>query len=136
MKSLGAAGRTPNGMPPAARMAALRWVAMPSRWLKHEESSDEVLITAILGFSMSASDNPSAFHWARRTAQRDVPTSKLLRSVRRVIASWLPLLASRPAWPKSLRARSRFAPKANPFPDRWKARGKQEESKTGRWKTL
>ena len=31
-------------------------------------SSEELLTTAILGFSRSASDRPSACHWDRRTA--------------------------------------------------------------------
>ena len=53
---------------------------MPSRWLKQIASSDELFTTAILGFSMSASLSPSAFHWARRTASRGDPGSKLLRS--------------------------------------------------------
>jgi hypothetical protein len=53
---------------------------MPSRWLKQIASSDELFTTAILGFSMSASLSPSAFHWARRTASRGEPGSKLLRS--------------------------------------------------------
>jgi hypothetical protein len=55
---------------------------MPSRWLKQIASSEDVFTTAIFGFSMSASVMPSAFHCARRTAQRDVPRSKLLRSFR------------------------------------------------------
>ena len=79
MKSLGAAVRTSKARPPAARMAAFTRAETPSRWLKQEESSDEVLITAILGFSRSASVRPSDFHWARRTAQRGVPGVKLLR---------------------------------------------------------
>jgi hypothetical protein len=57
---------------------------MPSRWLKQIASSDELFTTAILGLSMSASDSPSAFHWARRTASRGDPGSKLLRSARGV----------------------------------------------------
>jgi hypothetical protein len=54
-------------------------IAMPSRWLKQIARSEELLTIAIFGFSISASEMPSAFHCARRTAQRDVPRSKLLR---------------------------------------------------------
>src|SRR6478736_3831281 len=80
MKSLGAVVRTSNGSPPAARIASFTILATPSRWEKQIASSEEVLITAIFGFSMSASVRPSARHCARRTAQNDVPRSKLLRS--------------------------------------------------------
>ena len=80
MKSLGAAVRISNGRPPASRTASFTTFAMPSRWLKQIASSDELLTTAILGLSMSASDSPSAFHCARRTASRGDPGSKLLRS--------------------------------------------------------
>src|SRR5689334_20997017 len=80
MKSLGAAVRISKGRPPASRTAAFTTAAMPSRWLKQIASSDELFTTAIFGFNMSASDNPSAFHWARRTASRGEPGSKLLRS--------------------------------------------------------
>ena len=45
-------------------------------------SSDDEFTTAIFGFSMSASVRPSARHCARRTAQNEVPGSKLLRSFR------------------------------------------------------
>ncbi len=86
MKSLGAAVRISNGRPPASRTASFTTVAMPSRWLKQIASSDELLTTAILGLSMSASDSPSAFHCARRTASRGDPGSKLLRSGLRVSA--------------------------------------------------
>ena len=75
MKSLGAVVRTSNGRPPAARIASFTTLATPSRWEKQIASSDEVLITAIFGFSMSASVSPSARHWARRTAQNEVPRS-------------------------------------------------------------
>src|SRR5262245_5637872 len=78
MKSLGAAVRISNGRPPASRTASLTTAAMPSRWLKQIASSDELLTTAILGLSMSASLRPSAFHCARRTASRGEPGSKLL----------------------------------------------------------
>src|SRR5690606_28529064 len=79
-KSLGAVVRTSNGRPPAARIASLTTFATPSRWLKQIASSDELLTTAIFGFSRSASLRPSAFHCARRTASRVVPGSKLLPS--------------------------------------------------------
>ena len=85
MKSLGAAVRISNGRPPAARIASLTIVAMPSRWLKQIASSEELLTTAIFGFTMSASVRPSAFHCARRTASRTVPASKLLRSARVIV---------------------------------------------------
>src|SRR5688572_1951998 len=78
MKSLGAAVRISKGSPPASRTASFTTLAMPSRWLKQMASSDELLTTAILGLSMSASLNPSAFHCARRTASRGEPGSKLL----------------------------------------------------------
>ena len=78
MKSLGAAVRISKGSPPASRTASFTTLAMPSRWLKQIASSDELLTTAILGLSMSASLNPSAFHCARRTASRGDPGSKLL----------------------------------------------------------
>src|SRR5262245_4085992 len=78
MKSLGAAVRISNGSPPASRTASFTTFAMPSRWLKQIASSDELLTTAIFGLSMSASLSPSAFHWARRTASRGEPGSKLL----------------------------------------------------------
>ena len=81
MKSLGAAVRISNGRPPAARIASLTSFAMPSRWLKQIASSEELLTTAILGFSMSSSERPSAFHCARRAASRGEPGSKLLRRV-------------------------------------------------------
>ena len=80
MKSLGAAVRISNGRPPASRTASFTTFAMPSRWLKQIASSDELLTTAIFGFSMSSSVRPSAFHCARRTASRGDPGSKLLRS--------------------------------------------------------
>ena len=51
MKSLGAAVRISNGRPPAARTASLTTFATPSRWLKQIASSDELLTTAIFGFS-------------------------------------------------------------------------------------
>ena len=75
MKSLGAAVRISNGRPPAARIASFTILATPSRWQKQIASSDEVLTTAIFGFSMSASVRPSARHCARRTAQSEVPCS-------------------------------------------------------------
>src|SRR5262245_6304910 len=78
MKSLGAAVRISNGSPPASRTDSLTTLAMPSRWLKQIANSDELLTTAILGLSMSASLSPSAFHCARRTASRGDPGSKLL----------------------------------------------------------
>jgi hypothetical protein len=78
--SLGAAVRTSNPIPPASAMAAFSGPTMPSSWLKQLASPDEVLTTAILGFSMSSGVSPSAVHWARRIAQRVVPASKLLRS--------------------------------------------------------
>ncbi len=81
MKSDGAAVRISNGRPPAARTASLAFAAMASRWEKQIAISDEVFTTAILGFSMSASERPSARHWARRTAQRELPGSKFDRSV-------------------------------------------------------
>ncbi len=90
MKSLGAAVRTSNGNPPAARTASFTTFATPSRWLKQIASSDELLTTAILGLVRSASLNPSAFHCARRTDSRVVPGSKLLRSLRSVTATSLP----------------------------------------------
>ena len=80
MKSLGAAVRISNGRPPASRTASLTTFAIPSRWLKQIASSDELLTTAIFGFSMSSSVRPSAFHCARRTASRGDPGSKLLLS--------------------------------------------------------
>ena len=73
MKSLGAAVRISNGRPPASRTASLTTFAMPSRWLKQIASSDELLTTAIFGFSRSSSVRPSAFHCARRTASRGDP---------------------------------------------------------------
>ena len=82
MKSLGAVVRISNGRPPAAQIASLTMAATPSRWRKQMASSDELLTTAILGFSMSASVSPSAFHCARRDASRTLPASKLLRSGR------------------------------------------------------
>src|SRR6186997_599703 len=87
MKSLGAAVRISNGRPPASRTASLTTRAMPSRWLKQIASSDELLTTAILGLSMSASVSPSAFHWARRTASRGEPGSKLLRRALVMVSS-------------------------------------------------
>ena len=81
MKSLGAAVRISNGRPPAARISSLTTLAMPSRWLKQIASSEELLTTAIFGFSMSASLRPNAVHWARRTASRGEPGSKLLRNL-------------------------------------------------------
>ena len=81
MKSLGAAVRISNGSPPASRTASFTTFAMPSRWLKQIASSDELLTTAIFGFSRSSSVSPSAFHCARRTASRGEPGSKLLLSV-------------------------------------------------------
>ena len=82
MKSLGAAVRISKGRPPAARIASLTIAATPSRWRKQIASSEELLTTAIFGFSMSASVRPSAFHCARRDASRTLPASKLLRSGR------------------------------------------------------
>src|SRR5262245_24116989 len=79
MKSLGAAVRISKGRPPASRIASLTTLATPSRWLKQIASSDELLTTAIFGFSKSSSLSPSAFHCARRTASRGDPGSKLLR---------------------------------------------------------
>ena len=81
MKSDGAAVRTSNAIPPAARTPAFTRATTPSRWLKQLDSSDDVFTIAIFGFAMSSSVRPSAFHCARRTAQRGVPGSKLLRSV-------------------------------------------------------
>src|SRR5512143_1699512 len=43
---------------------------------------DELLTTAILGFSQSASDRPMPCHCALRTAQRYEPRGKLLRKRR------------------------------------------------------
>ena len=80
MKSLGAAVRTSNGSPPAARIASLSGPTMPSRWLKQIARSDEELTTAIFGLRMSSSEMPSARHCARRTAQRELPSWRLLRS--------------------------------------------------------
>src|SRR5262245_54986131 len=91
MKSLGAAVRTSNGTPPAARTASFTTLATPSRWLKQIASSDELLTTAILGLVRSASVKPSAFHCALRTDSRVVPGSKLLRSLRSVTATFLPM---------------------------------------------
>ena len=87
-KSLGAAVRTSKGSPPAPRTASFTFTATPYRWLKPLDSSEEVLTTAIFGFSMSVSLKPSARHCARRTAQREVPGSKLLRSFRLTALSW------------------------------------------------
>ena len=85
MKSLGAVVRISKGRPPAAHTASLTIAATPSRWRKQIASSEELLTTAIFGFSMSASVRPSAFHWARRAASRTVPASKLLRSARVIV---------------------------------------------------
>src|SRR4051812_6182826 len=78
-KSLGAAVRISNGRPPAPRIAAATRFATLSRWMKHTDKVDEVLTTAILGFSWSAREIPIADHCALRTAQRVVPGVKLLR---------------------------------------------------------
>ena len=80
MKSLGAAVRTSNGRPPAARIASSSAGTIPSRWLKQIASFDEELTMAILGLVMSSSAMPSARHCARRTAQRELPSCRLLRS--------------------------------------------------------
>src|SRR5512140_1570207 len=87
MKSLGAAVRISKGRPPAARTASFTFAATPSRWLKQLDNSEEEFTIAIFGFCMSASVRPSAFHCARRAAQRGVPGSKLLRSARRMRCS-------------------------------------------------
>jgi hypothetical protein len=89
MKSLGAAVRTSNGKPPAARIAFLTSADTTSKWLKQLESSDDELTTATLGFAMSSSDRPSARHCARRPAHKAVPGSKLLRSLRDMRVSGL-----------------------------------------------
>src|SRR5947208_773031 len=81
MKSLGAAVLISNGSPPADQTASLTIAATESRWRKQIASSDELLTTAIFGFSRSSSVRPSAFHIARRDASRTLPGSKLLRSV-------------------------------------------------------
>ncbi len=82
MKSLGAAVRTSNGTPPAARIDFFSSAAIPSRWLKQLESSDDEFTIAIFGLAMSSSVSPSARHCARRPAQSAVPGSRLLRSLR------------------------------------------------------
>jgi hypothetical protein len=79
MKSAGAAVRTSNGRPPAARIASFSGPTTPSRWLKQMARSDEELTMAILGLAMSSSGMPSAFHCARRTAQRELPSARSLR---------------------------------------------------------
>ena len=58
MKSLGAAVRTSNGRPPAARIASFTTGTMASRWLKQIASFDEELTMAILGLVMSSSVMP------------------------------------------------------------------------------
>jgi hypothetical protein len=94
MKSLGAAVRISNGTPPAAPIAAFTSTATRSRWLKQAASSDELLTTAIFGFSQSSSAMPSARQCALRTDQRYEPRGKLLRSGRvvmcglRACSSW------------------------------------------------
>ena len=50
--------------------------------LTQAANSDELLTTAILGFSQSASGMPSAHQWALRTDQRQEPRGKLLRNGR------------------------------------------------------
>lgn len=81
-------------------MAAFTSTAMPSRWLKQLASSEEVLMTAILGFSMSASEMPNALHCARLTAQREVPYSKLLLNGRVMKGSnnWGGFAGNRRGW--------------------------------------
>jgi hypothetical protein len=70
MKSLGAQVRISNGMAPASRIACLITTDTWSKWLKQLANSEDELTTAILGFSQSASERPSACHWALRTDQR------------------------------------------------------------------
>src|SRR5215218_6276483 len=80
MKSLGAAVRISSGSPPASRMASATRRATSSRCAKQTDSFEDVLTIAIFGRACSSTDRPIAVHCARRTAQRVVPGSKLLRS--------------------------------------------------------
>ena len=65
---------------PARSMARFARPAISSRWLKQIARAEDEFTIAILGLAMSSSVRPSARHCARRVAQRDVPSSKLLRS--------------------------------------------------------
>jgi hypothetical protein len=56
--SLGATVHSSKATPPAALMASLIFRAISSRWLKQIATSDEELVIAIFGFSMSSSFKP------------------------------------------------------------------------------